>query len=473
MLLLKRLFHFFILALLLSSCAGRVDNPPNVIVILADDLGWAGLSSYGGMGIESPELDALAENGVKCNQFYAASSVCTPTRVALLTGRYQQRVGLDHIYYYCERDKGLDPAENPLIQKAFKAAGYTTGIFGKWHLGSGEKYLPSSAGFDEFTGFLDGNIDFISKHNTESEVDWYEHHQPVDREGYVTHLLNDAVADFIEENKDQPFFAYIPHAAVHVPMQGPDDPALRTDDFYAYRADGKMDSTDYMRRYTQMVKAMDEGVGQMMETLRKHDLEENTLIIFTSDNGGERIGMRQGRVNGPFRGHKELLYEGGIRVPAIFYWKGKLQAGLTNDTPMFIQDLFPTICEAVNMPYPEKWKSDGQSFWSNLAEDKPAEARDMVWMHREKMAFRRGDMKLLRLRNKQVELYNMKTDPFEKHNLANDPAYANLVEELIQAGDDWQKEVATGYPGSREIGVYEDIDWPCKRDLEAFNSRAK
>lgn len=233
----------FTLSLMFFSCKNiemtKAPGKPNIIVILADDLGYAGLSCFGGQGIATPELDKLARNGVICTNFYANSTVCSPTRVALMSGRYQQRVGLDHIYFYCVDSVGFDPKTNPSMPLLFKKAGYKTGVFGKWHLGSGPDFQPKAHGFDDFVGFLDGNIDFISKHNTESEVDWYVHHEKMDQPGYVTDLLTDAVVDFIDREHEHPFLIYLPEAAVHVPLQGADDPPLRTDDYYTYKVDHK------------------------------------------------------------------------------------------------------------------------------------------------------------------------------------------------------------------------------------------
>ncbi|PXY03137.1 hypothetical protein DF185_03360 [Marinifilum breve] len=445
---------------------------PNVIVIMADDLGYAGLSCFGGEGISTPNLDSLANKGVRFTNFYANSTVCSPTRVALLSGRYQQRVGLDHIYFHCVKDVGFDPKTNPSLPMIMKEAGYKTGVFGKWHLGSGPDYQPMAHGFDEFTGFLDGNIDFVSKHNTESEVDWFVHNKPSDQKGYVTTLLNDAVVDFIEKEHKNPFFIYMPEAAVHCPMQGPDDVPLRTDDFYTYTVQGQLPREEYMRRYSEMVASMDKGVGRVMKTLRKYDLEDNTLIIFTSDNGGERTGVKHGKVNGENRGHKVTMYEGGLKVPTIFYWKGKLAGGIVNDELALTMDILPTVLEAAGIEYNGSYQFDGTSLTSNLFENKPLEQRDLFWMHTERLVIRRGDMKLIR-QNKGVELYDLASDKLEQHNLANNEEYKELVEEMLVASDKWHKETAIGFPAQREIGVKVKTAWPCKRDLKSFNKGKK
>ncbi|WP_440877478.1 sulfatase-like hydrolase/transferase [Thalassotalea sp. PLHSN55] len=450
----------------------QLKQKPNIIVILADDLGYAGLSSFGGQGIATPELDKLAEQGIKLTNFYANSTVCSPTRTALLSGRYQQRVGLDHIYFHCEADKGFDAQTNPTMAKILKNAGYTTGIFGKWHLGASEKFQPKAHGFDEFTGFLDGNIDFISKHNTESDVDWYKHHQPNNDKGYVTELLNDAVVEFIDKAHDKPFFVYFSQAAVHVPMQGPNDAPLRTDDFYTYKVDNKLPKAEYMRRYADMLTSMDQGVGRIMATLKKHNIEDNTLVIFTSDNGGEPMGVKHGKVNGDLRGHKVTMYEGGLKVPTLVYWQGKLIGGREETQPMLTMDLLPTILDVANIDYSGKQTFDGVSLANLLLKGEKLAQRDLFWMHRERLVMRRGDMKLIRTKAGN-ELFNLANDPNEKNNLAKLSQYQALIATMTKAGDNWQKETAIGVPGERIIGKPVKANWPCKRNLRQFNGGKK
>ena len=444
------------------------NSKPNIILIMADDLGYAGLSSFGGKGIHTPQIDKLAEQGVKCTNFYSNSTVCSPTRVALLTGRYQQRVGLDHIYFHCLKDDGLDPEKNNVLAKELKKVGYHTGVFGKWHLGAGEKYQPKNHGFDEFIGFLDGNIDFISHHNTESIVDWWIDHKLKNQPGYATTLLNNAAVQFIEDNHEKPFFLYLPHAAVHVPMQGPNDLAIRTNDFYAYRVDYLMSQKEYMRRYSEMIAEVDKGVGQIMNTLKKYNIEENTLVIFISDNGGEKIGVKYGKVNGNTRGSKGTMYEGGIKVPGIFYWKGKLKSGIIDEDIMLSMDIYPTILKLAGIQQDKSFPSDGVDLWSSLNNKGSLVDRDLYWMHRERLVMRRDNLKLIR-QNKAVELYDLTNDPLEKNNLAGESGYQNIVNEMILKSNQWRDSIAIGFPLKRKIGEFIKPNWPCKRDLKAFN----
>ncbi len=444
------------------------NSKPNIILIMADDLGYAGLSSFGGKGINTPELDKLAETGVMCTNFYSNSTVCSPTRVALLTGRYQQRVGLDHIYFHCLKNDGLDPEENNVLAKELKKAGYHTGIFGKWHLGAGEKYQPKNHGFDDFVGFLDGNIDYISHHNTESLPDWWVNHELRNQPGYATTLLNNAAVQFIEDNHKNPFFLYFPHAAVHLPMQGPNDLATRTDDFYAYRVDNLMSPEEYMRRYSEMIASIDLGVGQIMRTLRKFKIEENTLVIFISDNGGEKIGVQYGKVNGNTRGSKATMYEGGIKVPAIFYWKGELNPGFINKDIMITMDIFPTILDLIGVPIDTFKKPDGVNLWKSLNQVKKLDDRDLFWMHAERLAMRRGDLKMIR-QNNGIELYNLIKDPLEENNLSKDINFQIILNQMLDSSDKWRENTAIGLPLNRVIGEHVKPIWPCKRDLKKYN----
>ncbi|GAA4892019.1 sulfatase-like hydrolase/transferase [Ferrimonas pelagia] len=449
-----------------SQPARSDDARPNIIVILADDLGYAGLSSFGGEGIHTPHLDNLAENGIKLTNFYATSTVCTPTRVGLMTGLYPQRTGLDHLYHYCAPDEGLSPTEYPSLSQHLKAQGYRTGVFGKWHLGAAPENRPAAQGFDDFVGFLDGNIDFNSKHNTESEVDWWVHHERKAQSGYVTTLLNQAVVDFIDREHESPFFIYLSEAAPHVPMQGPNDPPLRTDDFYAYTVQRHFPQQEYMRRYSEMVASMDDGVGMIMDKLREHGLEENTLVIFTSDNGGEAIGVRHGQVNGAHRGHKNSFYEGGIKVPSLAYWKGTIAPGGINHDLMVTMDLFPTFNALTGARIDTEL--DGMDLTPALLRNEPLAERDMYWQHTHKLAMRRGDMKLIYHKEKP-ELYDLARDPLERTDLADDPDYRAIYQAMIQASAEWRSQTAIGLPAERQLGVAKAYASPCKRDLTKFN----
>ena len=456
-----------------SAQIGPEMQKPNIILIMADDLGYAGLSCFGGAGIKTPELDRLATNGVKCTNFYSNSTVCSPARVALLTGRYQQRVGLDHIYYPCIDGDGLNPNENVVLAAELKKAGYYTGVFGKWHLGHEEKYMPKNLGFDEFTGFLDGNIDFISHHNTRSKEDWWIDHKLKNEEGYATTLLNNAAVNFIEDNHEKPFFIYLPHAAVHVPMQGPNDPALRTKEYWQYRVDKNMTDKVYMRRYSEMMASVDNGVGRIMKTLKKYSIEKNTLIIFISDNGGDQRGVKAGNVNGGLKGYKGTMYEGGIKVPALFYWKGMLEPGMINDQVMLTMDIFPTLLHLTGIPENKKLKPDGTNLWKTLKTGKELKKRNLFWMHKERLVMRTKNLKFI-IQDSDIELYDLDKDPTEMVDLSKERNYKKIVNKMLSKSSKWHKKTAIGFPLERSLGKDLKIPWPCKReDLEEYNKKFK
>ena len=468
----KKLMSSLAVGLSLSTAPVLAQTPPvsqpNIIVILADDLGYAGLSSFGGEGIHTPHLDRLAEQGIKMTSFYATSTVCSPTRVGFLTGQYPQRVGLDHIYHYCQPSEGLNPTDSPSLPRYLKENGYRTGVFGKWHLGSAEQFSPKNHGFDDFVGFIDGNIDYVTYHNTESEVDWWVHHerQEAAPDRYLTEALSDAVVNFIEREKDNPFFIYFAEAAPHVPLQGPDDPGIRTEDFYTYSVQYHFPREEYMRRYSNMLTSMDDGVGRIMDKLGELDLLENTLVIFTSDNGGELTGVKNGKVNGNLRGAKVGFYEGGLRVPTLAYWKGTIEPDQVIDDPMITMDLFPTITQIVGGKNDAGF--DGIDLTPALLKKQPLAERDLFWQHTHKLAMRRGDWKLI-FHKKVPELYNLADDPQETTDLANDTEHEALRDDMVATLLQWRRDTAVGQPAERVIGEEIPYQSPCPRDLDEYN----
>ncbi|MBI1902355.1 MAG: sulfatase-like hydrolase/transferase [Planctomycetia bacterium] len=301
--------------LVVSPCLAA---QPNVVFILVDDMGYGDLSCMGAKDIQTPNIDRLAAEGVRFTDFYANAPVCTPTRAAFLTGRWQQRCGLEWALGFTaqqqrrvgdswveEPDKlalGL-PTTEPSLAKMLKAAGYGTAIFGKWHLGFRREFNPTRHGFDEFFGVLLGHTDYYRYNYFDGTRHLYENTQPAKAEGYLTDLISDRAAGYIERQKGKPFFLYVPYNAVHWPFQPPGrpDPKLTYENKYdGTRAD-----------YARMLERVDDGVGRILAALDKAGAADNTLVIFASDNGGERLSR-----NAPLFHHKASLYEGGIRVPA-------------------------------------------------------------------------------------------------------------------------------------------------------------
>jgi len=419
--------------ILVMGCSSKEEHiqPPNIILIMADDLGYGDLRCYGSERIHTPNIDFLAENGLRFTDFHANAPVCTPTRAALLTGRYQQRAGLEGVIYVRgeTRKTGMDTSEVTLAE-VLKEAGYVTGIFGKWHLGYKTQYNPVHQGFDEFYGYVSGNVDFHSHYDNAGIYDWWHNEDSVYEEGYVTDLITDHTIDFIKAQRNTPFFAYVSHEAPHVPFQGRKDTA--------YRYPGREFTyfgpvEDRSRAYREMIEVMDEGVGKILATLEKEGIAENTLIIFCSDNGA----IPEYGDNSPLKGHKTTLWEGGHRVPGMVYWKGTIKPGISTET-MMSMDLFPTIASIVGVrrdTYPE-W--DGLDLSKVWLENASLVSRNLFWRYRGSGAVRQDQWKLLFIENDTM-LFDLDKDLGEQNDISSD--FPNKYDELLGEYNDWEMEV--------------------------------
>lgn len=449
---------------------------PNVIFILGDDMGFSGLQCYGGDGIPSPNLDYLAQNGIVCTNFRSNAPVSSPTRVSILTGSYQQRVGLNHIFSEIDPMDGLDPAKHPTFANDLQDAGYRTGVMGKWHLGQDIKFNPLNNGFDEWHGYTMGNIDFHSHYNTQHKIDWWDRKEVKDEPGYVTHLINKYSVEFIRESvkQEKPFFLFVSHNAVHVPMQGPNDPPLRTPDTCPYRNDQDMSDEEYKRVYRDMVQAMDEGVGQMRAVLEELGVAENTLIIYTSDNGGEAIAAEKypGN-NGYFRGAKGSLYEGGVSVPAIFYYPTGWGHRVTGED-MVSMDIMPTILDFCGVMSDRR--TDGISCLNHLRAGTPLPERKLFWANTGAQSMIDCNWKLMWTRGRdgvdKKELFNLFTDRKEQHDLST--LYPEKVEQMSAEILNWWNDVTkdTKLEGRTTFnsGWYMEITPEQMRKMRAANS---
>lgn len=401
---------------------------------MADDLGYGGLSSYGDPGYETPNIDQLAEDGLKFTNFYANSTVCTPTRAALLTGRYQQRSGLEGVIYVQGETRQTGLSQNEItIAELLKRAGYQTGVMGKWHLGYREEYNPVYQGFDQFYGFVSGNIDYHSHYDNSGIFDWWHNADTLSEEGYSTDLITQHSLDFIEEHQNQPFFLYVPHEAPHVPFQGRNDPGYRfSDNEFTYY--GPVE--DRHRAYADMMTAMDEGVGKIVEKLEETGLQENTFVLFISDNGG----LAEYGNNKPLRGSKTTLWEGGIRVPGIAWWPGKIESGETNQ-PVITMDLLPTFLGLARAEKPDTLHLDGINLSPLLFNGDEIPERNLFWRYRGQKAVRSGAWKLM-ISDSDTLLFNLEEDISEQHDLSDQ--YFERVNNLTSAIENWEKDVMSG-----------------------------
>ncbi len=415
-----------------SSCSRNHSDskPTNVIVILADDLGCGDMSLYDGW-IETPRIDQMAREGVSFTDFHSNSSVCSPSRAAFMTGRYQQRVGIVDVIVGFRDKEGLEPTELT-ISRLFKSAGYKTATFGKWHLGTDTCQNPIKHGFDEFIGFLNGGSNYL-KHEK-----WLDGVEIKNQDGYGTHIITEKSIDFIERNKDNPFFLYVAHQAVHNYYQIPSDP------IDTKGRDTPLSGVEAQRRYKIMLKDLDTEVGKILDALKENDLEDNTLVFFFSDNGDVRMNPNER----PFRGGKFSNYEGGHRVPAVARWPGQIEAGWTSDELTVGMDLLPTIMDIVGIDIPSHRKLDGISFKDHLLNKAYLPDRQVFFGYEPKLgtAMRDGDWKML-TKGDVIELYDLSIDIKETTNVAD--KHPKRTQEMKAAIEDWKIEVTSSESESR------------------------
>jgi len=426
----RRLLISLLIALVTSNALA--DRQPNVIFIMADDLGYAGLGCYGNEALDTPNLDRLASGGVKCTDFHSNAAVCSPTRAAMMTGRYQQRSGVSGVITaLSHRDKGL-PLDQWTLAEAMKEQGYATAMFGKWHLGYDPKFNPTQQGFNEYRGFVSGNIDYHRHIDQEGHFDWWMQSKLEDDPGYLTDLISDYSVDFIRRHKDAPFMLMLTHGAPHTPIQNRETPGFRVTGKLAKRQP-RQKLKDAESVYHDMIHLMDEGVGKIVAAVEGQGLRENTLIIFCSDNGPS---LRLGSA-GPYRAGKGSVYEGGHRVPGIFNWPGTLPAGAVCDTPILTMDMLPTFVELTGGASSPPRPLDGVSVLQAL-QGKPLERGPLFWQHKAGQAVRHGDWKLV-VKGDSSQLFNLDQDRSEKHDLAE--KHPEKVAELSDLLTAWDEDV--------------------------------
>ncbi len=411
----------FALGLVLLSSAGAQERAPrpNIVYIVSDDQGWKDVG-YHGSDIKTPEIDHLAAGGVRLEQFYA-QPMCTPTRAALMTGRYPFRYGLQTAVILSGHTYGLSTDEW-LLPQALREAGYYTAIVGKWHLGHADpKYWPRQRGFDYQYGPLIGEIDYFT-HEQHGVVDWYRNNKLVKGRGYSTTLLGNEAVNLIEKHDtSRPLYLYLAFNAPHAPYQAPQE-----------YLDRYKDITDPSRRaYAASITAMDDQIGRVLRALEKRGMRDKTLVFFQSDNGGTRNKMFAGEGdmsktvipcdNGPYREGKGSLYEGGTRVIALANWPGHVRSGATVDGMIHVVDIYPTLAALGGASTAKAKMLDGVNVWPTLSEGRPSPRSEVIYnVEPFRAGVREGDWKLIWRTPlpSAAELYNIGQDPSEKNNLA-------------------------------------------------------
>jgi arylsulfatase A-like enzyme len=390
---------------------------PHIVHIVADDLGWRDVGFHGSPDIKTPNIDRLAAAGARLDQF-CVTPLCTPTRAALLTGRYPFRYGLQSFVIPASGTYGL-PTDERLLPQALKEAGYRTAIVGKWHIGHADpKFWPRRRGFDHQYGCLSGQIDYFT-HEVAGVPDWWRNDQPIQEVGYSTTLFGDEAVRLIQEHDPaRPLFLYLAFNAPHTPYQAPKE--------YLDRYAGI--ANPIRRTYAAMVTAMDDQIGRVVEALDRRDMRDRTLIVFHSDNGGLRDPEFAGEEpawpasdNGPYRGGKGTLYEGGTRVVALANWPGHIEAGSTVDQPMHAVDLYPTFVGLAGVRSDEGKPLDGVDVWAAISQGKPSPRTEVVYdLEPSAAGIRQGDWKLVwhAALPWAAELFNIAEDPYEKADLA-------------------------------------------------------
>jgi arylsulfatase A-like enzyme len=465
---------------LIISCGGFSEvksnnEKPNILFILVDDLGWADLGYTGSKFYETPNIDKLAASGMVFTNAYAASPICSPSRAAIMTGKYPARLNLtDYIpgnrHYGPHKNQKL--ASHPFklqldleeytIADAFKDAGYTTFFAGKWHLGEEEKYYPQHQGFDinkggNNTGHPAGG--FFAPYNNPQLEDGKEGE-------YLTDRLTDETILFLRNNKENPFFAFLSFYTVHLPMQGKPE---KVEKYRSKLAQMNYDGEEFIKigetyhkqwqnmpHYAAMVESLDENVGRLLQVLEQENLSENTIVVFTSDNGGMSTSNRTDNIpttNLPLRAGKGYLYEGGIREPLIFQWIGKIEAGSATDFPVTGTDFYPTVLDVAGIQLKPQQHKDGISL-KPLLEGRKMDERPLFWHYphysgglggRPSGAVRLSDYKLIEFfEDDHIELYNLKKDIEERTDLAK--TQPEKAEELKKLLHQWRKDVDAQMP---------------------------
>ena len=429
----------------------RGSGKPNLVFILADDLGYADVSCYGRADISTPNIDRIASGGVRFLQGYANSTVCSATRTALIIGRYQYRlrIGLEEPL----RDVGGIglPPEHPTLPSLLKQVGYRTTLIGKWHLGLLPDFGPLKSGYDHFYGFRSGALDYFAHTGTGHKDDFWDEDTPIHGDGYLTDLLGDRAVKVIGDyaKTDGPFLLSLHFNAPHWPWEAPEDEAesRRLSGRSLFDFDGGSQQT-----YRRMVERMDLQVGRVLKALEVNQLQDDTIVVFTSDNGGERFSNTW-----PFTGKKGELLEGGVRIPVIIRWPGHIPPGRAHDQVMISMDWLPTLLAAAGSSPDPAYPTDGMSLLPALMQNAPPVPRKLFWRYKSnaQRAARDGDFKLLKILGNTF-LFNVVEDPLERANLKE--RRPDVFNRMVGEWNAWNatmlpelKESATGAPTGAQL----------------------
>ena len=420
------------IALAVLLLAAPQDRRPNVIVILVDDLGYGDLSAWGGADLRTPHIDALAASGLRMDRFYANCTVCSPTRAALLTGRYPDLVGVPGVIRTNPAHSwGRLSPQAVLLPSLLKRAGYHSAIVGKWHLGLSSPDTPPERGFDHFHGFLGDMMDDYLTHLRDGRNFMRRGAETIEPSGHATDLFTQWAVEYLRDRRDrpEPFFLYLAYNAPHTPIQPPAEWLRRV-------RDRAPEMPERRAALAAFIEHLDDGVGRVLKALEENGQRDDTLVVFTSDNGGD---LPAGASNGPLRGGKQDMWEGGLRVPTAVAWPGRIAPGGRSGAVALTMDLFPTICEAAGLAAPEG--IDGRSLLPHLlGKDAAGAERTLVWMRREGgakyqgrdyYAARRGPWKLLQ--NTPFEPYrlvNLDDDPREEKDVSAE--HPKIVQDLAR-----------------------------------------
>ena len=442
-------------ALLTAPFAGQVTSitiaadaaqpRPNVVVIVADDLGYGDLGIQGGTDVPTPNIDSLARDGVRCTDGYVSCPVCSPTRAGLLTGRYQQRFGHEFNPGPGRRQGDGDgfglPLEQVTLANVLKQAGYKTGIVGKWHLGYAAEFQPQKRGFDEFFGFLGGAHKYLPGDDNERGP-IYRGTEVVQEKEYLTDAFGREAVAFVERHSHEPFFLYLTFNAVHNPPEVTDKYLERFSSI----------TNPKRKPYAAMLSALDDNVGLVLKTLHDKKLDENTLVFFVSDNGGPQAG--NGSRNTPLKGDKGTVWEGGIRVPYFVRWKGHLEAGKVFSQPVISLDILPTAAAAAGATLSSGAKLDGVNLLPYLTgKETGAPHERLYWRFGPQHAVRQGNYKLVKTRDGEAQLFDLAQDIGEQKNLA--ATEPEVLKQLNASYQTWNSELAEprwAPQGNRRVG---------------------